>query len=245
MWPIRSRSAEITDALVDLLIELVHKVNTRADRRVEKELTEDLRRVRGKENILFRLVEAAVDHPDDIVREALYPVVGEKTLRELVKEAKANDQVFQARVRTVLRSSYPNHYRWMLPALLAALDFRCNNTAYRPVMVAMELLGRYASIDGKVRFYDTHALAPLEGVVPKAWREAVVDEKRRVERIPYELCVLVALRDAIRRREIYVEGGNRWRNPEDDLPGDFDTAREVHYAGPWIRPSSSAGSNSA
>ncbi|MET9031074.1 hypothetical protein ABZW96_36585 [Nocardia sp. NPDC004168] len=42
--------------------------------------------------------------------------------------------------------------------------------------------------------------------------------------------MLVALRDAIRRREIYVDGGNRWRNPEDDLPGDFDTAREVHYA---------------
>ncbi|MFD4439619.1 Tn3 family transposase [Nocardia sp. NPDC058519] len=224
------RSAEITDALVDLLIELVHKVNTRADRRVEKELTEDLRRVRGKDNILFRLAQAAVDHPDDIVREALYPVVGEKTLRELVKEAKANDQVFQERVRTVLRSSYSNHYRRMLPALLAALDFRCNNTAYRPVMVAIELLARYASIDGKVRFYDQHALAPVDGVVPKAWREAVVDEKGRVERIPYELCVLVALRDAIRRREIYADGANRWRNPEDDLPGDFDTAREVHYA---------------
>ncbi|MFC4128259.1 hypothetical protein [Nocardia rhizosphaerae] len=94
-----------TDALVDLLIELVHKVNTRADRRVENELTEDLRRVRGKDNIVFRLAEAAVDHPDGIVREALYPVVGEKTLREPVKEAKANDRVFQARVRTVLRSS--------------------------------------------------------------------------------------------------------------------------------------------
>ncbi len=73
-------------------------------------------------------------------------------------------------------------------------------------------------------------LAPLDGVVPKAWRKAVVDEKGRVERIPYELCVLVALRDAIRHREIYVDGGNQWRNREDDLPGDFDTAREVHYA---------------
>jgi hypothetical protein len=41
---------------------------------------------------------------------------------------------------------------------------------------------------------------------------------------------LIALRDALRRREIYVHGGNRWRNPDDDLPGDFDTAREVHYA---------------
>jgi hypothetical protein len=41
-----------------------------------------------------------------------------------------------------------------------------------------------------------------------------------IERIPYERCVLVALCKAIRRREIWIEGGNLWRNPEDDLtPG--------------------------
>ncbi|MEV0043257.1 hypothetical protein AB0H60_07070 [Nocardia rhamnosiphila] len=74
---------------MDLLISLVLRINTRADRRVERELTEDLRRVRGKEGILFKLAEAAVEHPDDIVRKALFPVVGEKTLRELVTEAKA------------------------------------------------------------------------------------------------------------------------------------------------------------
>jgi hypothetical protein len=226
----RVRAAEITDALVDLLIGLIHKINTRADRRVERELTEDLWRVRGKEGILFRLAEAAVEHPDEIVREALYPVVGEKTLRELVREAKANEQVFQARVRTVLRSSYSNHYRRMLPPLLAALEFRCNNTAYRPVMQALDLLARYATTDGKVRFYADGATVPIGGVVPKAWQEAVVDDKGRIERIPYELCVLVALRDALRRKEIYVVGGNRWRNPEEDLPGDFEASREVHYA---------------
>ena len=67
------RSAEVTDALVDLLIGLVHKINARADRRVERELIGDLRRVRGKESILFRLAEAAIEHPDDTVREALFP----------------------------------------------------------------------------------------------------------------------------------------------------------------------------
>ena len=198
------RTAEITDALVDLLIGLVHKINARADRRVERELIDDLRRVRGKEAILFRLAEAAVEHPDDTVREALFPVVGEKTLRELVREAKANQQAFQARVRTVLRSSYSTYYRRMLPPLLAALEFRCNNTAYRPIMDALELLHRYADVDGKVRFFAQAERVPLDGVVPKAWREAVVDERGRVERIPYELCTLIALRDAFRRREIYV-----------------------------------------
>jgi hypothetical protein len=58
-----TRSTEITDALVDLLLGLVHKINARAERRVEKELIEDLRRVRGKEGILFRLAAAAVEHP--------------------------------------------------------------------------------------------------------------------------------------------------------------------------------------
>lgn len=224
------RSAEITDALVELLIELVHRINTRADRRVEKELTEDLRRVRGKEGILFRIAEAAVDHPDDTVRAALFPVVGEKTLQDLVREARAGERAFQDRVRTVLRSSYSSHYRRMLPPLLAALDFRCNNTAYRPVMDALAVLAEYAGVDGKVRFYDPADLVPLDGVVPRTWRDAVIDQRGRIERIPYELCVLIALRDALRRREIYVHGGNRWRNPEDDLPGDFEQAREVHYA---------------
>ncbi|MFF9869867.1 hypothetical protein ACF1G0_31465 [Streptomyces sp. NPDC013953] len=70
----------------------------------------------------------------------------------------------------------------------------------------------------------------MDGVAGKDWRAAVVDDEGKVERIPYELCVLVALRDAIRRREIYVERALRWRNPEGDLPGDFDAARTVHYA---------------
>ena len=238
------RQAEITDALVDLLIGLVQKINLRAERKVERELTEDLRRVRGREGILFRLAEAAVDHPDDTVRTALYPVVGESTLRDLVREAKANEAAFRARVRTVLRSSYSGHYRRGLPPLLGALEFRCNNTAYRPVMDALELLASYAEVDGKVRFYDPAEHIPLDGVVPKAWREAVVDEAGRVERIPYELCVLVALRDALRRREVYVAGANRWRNPKTTCPatstppGRSTTPR---CASPWPPASSSPG----
>lgn len=109
------RTAELTDGLVELLIDLVHRIGARAETKVENELIGDLKRVRGKQGILFRLAEAAVEHPDDIVRVALFPVVGEATLRELVREAKANEQAFKARVRKVLRSSYSVYYRRMLP----------------------------------------------------------------------------------------------------------------------------------
>ena len=115
-----TRQAEITDALVDLLNSLVLKISTRAERRVEGELLTDLRRVRGKEGLLFAVAGAALARPDDSVRSVVFPVVGEATLRDLVREAKANQQAFQTRVRTVLSGSYINHYRRMLPQLLAA-----------------------------------------------------------------------------------------------------------------------------
>lgn len=81
-----------------------------------------------------------------------------------------------------------------------------------------------------MRVYAAGAKVPIEGVVPKAWQDAVTDDKGRVERIPYELCVLIALREALRRREIWVEGAGRWRDPEEDLPENFEDNRDVHYA---------------
>lgn len=179
-----SRTAEITDSLVDLLIEVVHKIRARAENRVEKELVRDLKRVRGKQGLLFALAEAAVEHPDDTVRSALFPVVSETTLRQLVKEAKASEQIFQQQVRKVIRGSYSNHYRRMLPRLLQTLEFRCSNSAYRPVMDALELLGRHVDTPGQQRFYAPGEHVPLDSVVPDEWRQAVVDEHGKVERIP-------------------------------------------------------------
>jgi hypothetical protein len=225
-----SRTAEITDSLVDLLIEVVHKIRAHAENKVEKELVADLKRVRGKQGLLFALAEAAVEHPDDTVRTALFPIVSETTLRQLVKEAKASEQIFQQRVRKVIRGSYSNHYRRMLPRLLETLQFRCSNSAYRPVMDALELLGRHVETPGQQRFYPPDEKVPFDGVVPEEWRQAVVDEHGKVERIPYELCVLRALRDALRRREIHVAGAQRWRDPDEDLPNDFAENRDVHYA---------------
>ncbi|MDJ0343510.1 hypothetical protein QMK19_04245 [Streptomyces sp. H10-C2] len=203
------RETEITDSLVDLFIQLVQKINTRAEKKVEGEFVKELKKVRGKEAMMLRVVEAALAEPSGTVRKVIYPVVGgEKTLKALAAEAAANEAKYQARIRTVLRSSYSAHWRRMLSRLLSAWELKSNNTAYRPVMDAIDLLKRY--LDQPIKdgaFFDAAEKVPLEGVVPEQWRAAVVDDKGRVERIPYELCVLVSLRDALRRREIWVA---RW-----------------------------------
>ncbi|MGH3843499.1 MAG: Tn3 family transposase [Pseudonocardiaceae bacterium] len=223
-----ARKAEMIDGLVELLIQLVHKISVRAERKVESEINTEFRRVYGKSGILVKLAAAALAMPEEIVRKALYPVVGKQTLQDVVAEAAATERQVATRVRTKLRGSYSHHYRRGLPKLLAAVRFRCNNTAHRPVMDALALLERYR--DSEEDFYSKAERVPLEHVVPEDWREAVVEaETGLIERIPYELCVLVALRQAIRRREIWVEGANIWRNPDDDLPGDFEDNRDVHY----------------
>ncbi|WP_308433416.1 Tn3 family transposase [Streptomyces alanosinicus] len=220
----------MTDTLVELFIQLVQKINTRAEKKVEGEFIKELKKVRGKEGILLRLAEAAIAQPQGTVRKVIYPVAGETTLKALAAEAKANEARYRARVRTVLRSSYSGHWRRMLKPLLNALELKSNNTVYRPVMDAIDLLKRYLDQPiAEEAYFDEAEKIPLDKVVPDQWRKAVVDDKGRVERIPYELCVLVSLRDALRRREIWVVGANRWRNPEDDLPPDFDDNRDVHY----------------
>ena len=82
----------------------------------------ELANVPGKRGIFTRMVDAALEHPDDTVREALYPVVpgGVKTLSALARELKATERAVAERFRYQLRGSY-SHYRRMLAPLLAAL----------------------------------------------------------------------------------------------------------------------------
>ena len=121
------RRREIVDGLVDLLIQVVHRIGARSERKVVKALLEDLRRVHGKTTLLFRIAEAAVDNPDGVVKDVVFPVVGEQTLHDLVREFKATGAAYQKEVHTTIRSSYGNHYRRMLAPLLDGLEFRSNN----------------------------------------------------------------------------------------------------------------------
>jgi TnpA family transposase len=214
-----SRTTEITDALVDLSIGLVSKINTRAERKVERAIEAEARKVHRKTEKLFSIAEASLRAPEGTVRQVVFPAVpgGEATLQALVAEAKADAKAYKARARTVLTSSYSNYYRRMLPKLLAAIEFKCNNTAYRPVMDALDLLQRYAGIPNTTRHYDASENVPIREVVPDGWLEAVVDADGVIERASYELCVIVSLKDALRCREIYVAGARRWnlRQPLD------------------------------
>jgi hypothetical protein len=43
-------------------------------------------------------------------------------------------------------------------------------------------------------------------------------------------CALQALRERLRSKEAWVRGANSYRNPDEDLPADFDEKRGAYYA---------------
>jgi len=231
---LHSRAREITDGLVDLLIQTVHRIGARAEKKVTQELIGELKRVAGKENLLFRVAEASVARPDGMVKDVIFPAVGgEGTLRDLIAEYKSAGPTYRRTVQTKFRSSYSNHYRRGLIRLLGVLEFRSNNTAHRPVLDALELIARYAR-HSSLTYYPSGESIPRHAGLQGDWGDlAYTPDKRgreRVVRMIYEIATWEALRDQLRCKEIWVLGADRWRNPDEDLPQDFEQRRTEHYA---------------
>jgi hypothetical protein len=197
------RRKEIIDGLVDLLIQVVHRIGARAERKVVKTLLEDLRQVHGKTALLYRIAETAVENPDGVIKEVLYPVAGEQTLRDLVREFRATGPAYQKEVQTSMRSSYGNHYRRMVPPLFEVLTFRSNNALHRPVIDAVALLKAHRA--SKQRYFPRGANVPIDGVVRSGWKDLVLEKDKngveRINRLNYEIAVLQALRERLRCKE--------------------------------------------
>jgi len=223
------RQGEIIDDLIDLFVQIVHRVSVRAERKLVKALLSDFQKVHGKTALLFRIAEAALNNPDGHVKDVVYPIADEETLKNLLKEYKSSGPTYQQQVHEIVRSSYSHHYRRMLPKILGVLEFRSNNAKYRPVLDALKWLQKHQEISSRVIQVDD---VPIDGVVRPKWQEIVIDDGkggRQINRINYEICVMQALRDQLRCKEIWVIGADRYRNPDDDLPADFNDKREAYY----------------
>jgi Domain of unknown function (DUF4158) len=231
---LHTRLREITDTLVELLISTVHRIGARADKKVTEELVNAFKRVTGKENILFAIAEASLGRPDDPVRQVVYPAVagGEQPLRELVQEFRTKGPVYRRTVQTTLKASYSNHYRRGLIELLDVLEFRSGNATHRPVLDALGLIRRHA--DTRLTYYPAGETVPAHKELLGDWAPLVFTDAgkvgQRVVRAVYEICTFQALRERLRCKEIWVVGADKWRNPDEDLPQDFEVHRAAHYA---------------
>ncbi len=223
------RSEDLTDHLVDLLVEGVHKMTKRADARIDKTLSDTLKKAPGKLLKLYKIAKAALVGRKRAVEEVIFPVAPEDWLLGLIQEVESK-KAFKENVRKALHRAYSSHYRQMLPSLLNSLVFH-TTTQHQPIMQGLEVVK--AHLKRKGTQFPKGTQVPLAGIVPADWLPHVVEgtgEATKITRTAYEICVLKALREKLRCREIWVEGGRRYRNPEEDLPQDFEARKAFYYA---------------
>ncbi|MFF0952895.1 DUF4158 domain-containing protein [Rhizobium leguminosarum] len=82
-----ARETAKTDAMVELLVETVHKIRTRSKRKVVGDIAKDIERVYGKERLLVDIATASIDDPDGRICDVIFPVVGKEKLAAIIKES--------------------------------------------------------------------------------------------------------------------------------------------------------------
>jgi TnpA family transposase len=223
------RGEDLTDHLVDVFVETAHKMTKKAESRIEEGISDVLQKAPGKMVKLYKMAKASVATPKGVVEEVIYPAASEKWLHSLIQEVESNGG-YKGKVQKAIQNSYRSHYRRMLPELLNNLEFR-TTAQYQPLMDALTLLKDHLGQKGTT--YPKGVQIPVKGIVPVDWMPHVMEGESgssKVNRTAYEICVLKVLREKLRCREIWVVESRRHRNPEEDLPQDFEEKKPEYCA---------------
>jgi TnpA family transposase len=225
------RSQILIDNLADLFIQLVHKMKASAESFVNKKIITEVRHVNGKFDILYSLASTSISHPDGIIKEVIYPQVGKDKLNDIIKELDYKGKWYQSQVQKKIRSLYSHASRKILLTLLDAFEFKTNIHESKPLLEAIALIKKYR--DKSIKYYPDTVDVPVKQVVPNEWLLMVIETENdniiKINCINYEIAVLEELRRQLRCKIIWVEGASRYRNPDDDLPKDFEEKRQNYY----------------
>jgi Domain of unknown function (DUF4158) len=112
------RTMEVTDDAVRMMLEVIRRIDTQTEKHLEKTILQDVKRVTGKVQLLYRIAEAVVEAPDGTIRNLLFPCVKEATFHDLVAEAKASHPQYRSWYQAVMRQKFIRHYRRIRPLVL-------------------------------------------------------------------------------------------------------------------------------
>lgn len=225
------REKQIIDNLVDILTAIIHKMGVNAETKVNKSMAGDFKKVFGTLKCIYKIGIETRERPTEQAQHVVYDAVPKAFFDKVIAQVEAAGGTYEAMVRTTVLSSYGGHYRTMLPILLKCLTFRTNGSKYKPALAGLEIIKNHLHLNA-THFPDNVAV-PIEGVVSDEWlaltKVELKNGENRIHRKVYEMALLQTLREGLRTREVWVEGALRYRDPDEDLPHDFEARRDHYY----------------
>ena len=155
------------------------------------------------------VLDDAVAEP---VRDAVFAAVQRDKLADAVSAMGRLARSPDDRARELVLSRYRGVRRY-LPALLETITFLAND-AGEPILDALSGLQQTAG-----RRTLTPDLLPTD-FVSRPWRALVEPRPGEIDRGAYTMCALEGLRDALRRRDVYVAPSERYADARASLLGD-------------------------
>lgn len=238
------RSQLLTDNLADLLIKLIRNLKKSAEIHVNKKILTEVHKVNGKFDILCILASTSLNNPKGIIEDEIYPKVSKEKLEHIINEGNhTGSRWYQSQVNTKVSSLYSHAHRNILLKLLDTFSFHSNTTEGRAFLTAIEFIKQNRNIEGS--YYPDTKAVPIADVIPTEWKALVIEPEilppdpigakdkmtsSKIKRFNYEVAVLEGFREKLRCKTIWIDGAYRYRNPDDDLPLDWETNKEEYYS---------------
>lgn len=213
------RKVEITDDIINIYNKLerkgIKKANTIILENI-KTATPD------KSKILYNIADISLKNPDKTIKEAIFPVISQEKLKNILAE-KENDNInFNEEQFNSMRISYQKHYRQAIPHIFKNLEFKSNNILHKPIIEAIDIIKNDDS-----KKIDIEKI-PSTGVIKPSKKNLVI-KNGTITKSDYELCVLETLEEKLNCKEVWVSGANKYKNPDEDMPLDFEDKRSEYY----------------
>jgi len=229
------RRMELTDNITDIFLNLIRRIEKKANKTLERDLINSIKIVYQKKEILYKIAKASTQNPEATFEEALFPVVGKDILYRIIEEFEGRDLNYDNIQTVEKKNKYTRTYRRMMKPVLDTLVFRTTNPACGSLVAGIALVRKY--LDKKNTYYPETENIPkdlLNNMPAEVWEDKNGNETRVVKHY-FELCVLQKLEKALRNKEIWVEGAYRYRNSDDDLPQDWSD-KWISYCGKYRIP---------
>jgi TnpA family transposase len=222
-----TRKQTLLDIAIDMFNCLIKNVIHKSERHVVKKLIEGVKKVYGKDEILFNIAEVCLAEPKGTIQDSIFPIVTEDKFKKIVEKYKKKGSRYQTILHEQIRGSYASYYRRMIQPFLQNVTFCCSNPDHQPILNGLKLVIQY--FDSKKTYFPDQEGIPIS-FLPEKWRKRVIDDKNgKVKRIGYEVYLFKKLADAIRCREIWIKDAFKHRNPDHDLPSDFETNQNMYF----------------
>lgn len=218
------RGIIFVDNLIEILLKLTHRISIKGKERASKEFWNSRRMIYNQNKVLHNVAVITIEKPQGIIEKEIYPKVGKEILEHIATTPLCFDEYYLQRKYHYMLLSYVKHYRRILSPIFSILTFSSSNEKNTKILKAIEIIKKY--LDSKLSHYPSGENIP--SIIPQRMRKIIIEDGK-INKVKYELVLLRTLRTRLRCKDIWVEGCAKYRNPDKDLPRNFEKKKTEYY----------------